>query len=67
MYNIVHFSQNHNLVLKSCTPGVYSCIGVKRCHKYYFTEKKFNEFHDWIYKHPHVVLYKNVSDTIHVK
>ena len=36
---------------------------IKRSRK----DKKVNELHDWIEKHPHIIQYQNISDPLFVK
>ena len=51
----------------SYIPGTSSLIYPTRYYDNIFYEKLVNELHDWIDKHPHVIKYPNVSDSLFVK
>ena len=54
-------------MLKSYIPGIYPLIYPKKHVECLFYGELVNELHYWIEKHPHVIQYSNVSDSLFVK
>ena len=66
MYNRVPCAQKQRLVLKSYITGVYSLIGQRDIITIFY-EKIVNELIYWMDKHPHVIQYSNVPESIFFK
>ena len=67
MYNRFNNSQKESLQLKSHLNGIKTMIFRKRHYDNMFSGKLVNKLHDWIEKHPHVILSPNVSDQLFFK